>query len=108
MALGIHKVIKERMPDIDVAQLRLAMKAHTASFCYLKAVATGKQRVDLDGNPVEELTDEHREVAAVALRDRIRRAAERRRADEKIKKEQEEHAQRAAKLAQLAARFNSR
>ena len=108
LALGIHKAIKEQMPEVDLGQLRLALKAHTASFRYLKAIATGKQRFDLDGNPAGELTDEHREIAANELRQRFKKAAERRKVEEKARKDQEARQQHAEKLAQLAARFNSR
>lgn len=112
LALGIHKTIKERMPDVDAAQLRLAMRIHTASTRYLKAQLTGKERFDLDGQPAGEVTDEQREVASTTLRERFKKAADRRKAEEKAqreaKKEEEAQHKRQEKLSQLAARFNSR
>lgn len=112
LALGIHKTVKERMPEVEAAELRSAMKIHTASTRYLKALVTGKSRFDLDGQVAGEVTEEQREVASTALRERFKKAAERRKAEELAKKaalkEQEALEKRSEKLAQLAARFNSR
>ena len=112
LALGIHKTVKERMPEIEAAPLRSAMKIHTASTRYLKALVTSKERFDLDGNVSGEVTDEQREVASTALRERFKKAAERRKADEQAVKtaqlEKEAEQKRAEKLSQLAARFNNR
>lgn len=112
LAIGIHKVIKERMPEIDAAQLRLAMRIHTASTRYLKAQVTGKERFDLDGAVAGEVTAEQRDVASTTLKERFKKAADRRKADEKAKqdaiKEQQALQQRQEKLGQLAAKFNSR
>lgn len=110
LALGIHKTVKERMPELDAAQLRSAMKIHTASTRYLKALVVGKERFDLDGNSSGEVTDEQREVASTALRERFKKAAERRKADEKAKKDAEQakeaESKRQEKLALLAAKFS--
>ncbi|MCM2289931.1 MAG: ProQ/FINO family protein [Sulfuritalea sp.] len=112
LALGIHKVILERMPDLDTAQLRLAMRIHTASTRYLKALLATRERFDLDGNPAGEVTEEQREVANTALRERFKKSADRRKAEElalkEAKREQEAQQKRQEKLAQLAARFNLR
>jgi ProP effector len=112
LALGIHKAVKERMPDVDAAQLRLAMRLHTASTRYLKALLAGRERYDLDGNPAGEVTDEQREVAGTTLRERFKKAADRHKAEQQAQKEaqrqKEAEQQRQEKLAQLAARFNSR
>lgn len=112
LALGIHKVIIERMPEIDTAQLRLAMRLHTASTRYLKALLATGERFDLDGNPAGEVTAEQREVASTTLRERFKKSAERRKAEEHALKaarqEQEAQQKRQEKLAQLAARFNLR
>lgn len=112
LALGIHKSVKERMPEVDAAALRSAMKIHTASTRYLKALVVSKERFDLDGQPAGEVTEEQREVASTTLRERFKKAAERRKAEEQAQKaaqkEQEAQAKRSEKLAQLAARFNSR
>lgn len=112
LALGIHKTIMERMPDVDTAQLRLAMRIHTASTRYLKALLATRERFDLDGNPAGEVTAEQREVASTTLRERFKKVADRRKAEEQAlkeaKREQEAQQKRQEKLAQLAARFNLR
>ena len=112
LALGIHKSIKERMPDVDAAELRSAMRIHTATTRYLKALITGKERFDLDGNPAGEVTEEQREVASTTLRERFKKNAERKRAElksqEAAQKAQEAIEKRQEKLTQLAARFNRR
>jgi ProP effector len=54
LALGIHKTIIARMPEIDAAQLRLALRMHTASTRYLKALQASGERFDLDGAAQEE------------------------------------------------------
>jgi len=112
LALGIHKAIIERMPDVDTAQLRLAMRMHTASTRYLKALLATSERFDLDGKPAGEVTAEQREVASTTLRERFKKVADRRKAEEQALKaarqEQEAQQKRQEKLAQLAARFNLR
>jgi ProP effector len=112
LALGIHKAIIERMPEVDTAQLRLAMRLHTASTRYLKALQAASERFDLDGNPAGEVTAEQREVAGTTLRERFKKQADRRKAEEQALKaareEQEAQQKRQEKLAQLAARFNQR
>lgn len=112
LALGIHKAIIARMPDVDTAQLRLAMRMHTASTRYLKALLATGERFDLDGKPAGEVTVEQREVAGTTLRERFKKLADRRKAEEQALKaarqEQEAQQKRQEKLAQLAARFNLR
>lgn len=101
LAVGIHKSIKEKLPDIDAGQLRAAMKLHTASTKYLKVLAQGGNRYDLDGNVAGEVTAEQRTQATDALRERFRKGAERKKAEQQEKERQE-------KLQQLAAKFNAR
>ena len=112
LALGIHKAISARMPEVDTAQLRLALRMHTASTRYLKALQSAGERFDLDATAAGEVTAEQREVAATTLRERFKKQAERRKAEEQAKKaaqeEQEAQRKRQEKLAQLAARFNAR
>ena len=112
LALGIHKIIIERMPEVDSAQLRLAMRMHTASTRYLKALLAAGERFDLDGNPAGEVTAEQREVAGTTLRERFKKQGERRKAAEhalmEAQREQEAQQKRQEKLAQLAARLSHR
>jgi len=101
LAIGIHKTIRERLPDIGDGALRNALKNYTASTKYLKAVANGRERFDLDGNPAGEITPEQRDQALAALKERFRKAAEQKRA---LQAEQE----RQEKLRKLAEKFGRR
>ncbi len=101
LAIGIHKAIKLRLPDLGEASLRMALKGYTASTKYLKIIANGKQRFDLDGNPAGEVTAEQRQQALESIRERFRKAAERKNAEQEDKERQE-------KLQKLAEKFNSR
>lgn len=116
LAIGIHKTIRERLPEIEPQQLRAAMRIHTASTRYLKALSQAAVRVDLDGGPAGEVTAEQRQQAVDTLRERFRSQAERHRAAQLIQKQaqqqqelaQQQERQRQEKLLLLAAKFNSR
>jgi ProP effector len=101
LAIGIHKVIKERSPEMDPQQLKVAMRMHTASTRYLKVLSQANTRFDLDGAPAGEVTAEQRQQALDTLRDRFRKKAEQHKAEQLAKQQQE-------KLQQLAAKFNAR
>jgi ProP effector len=101
LAVGIHKAIKEKLPDVDAGQLRAAMKIHTASTRYLKVLSQGGSRFDLDGNVAGEVTEEQRKQATEGLRERFRKGAERKKAEQQEKERQ-------VKLLQLAEKFNTR
>jgi len=70
LAIGIHKTVLERIPGINPQQLRLAMRMHTASARYLKALTNGETRFDLDGNASGAVTPEQKEQALETLRER--------------------------------------
>lgn len=99
LAIGIHKAIKARLPDLNDAQLRFALKSHTASTRYLKALANGDTRFDLDGNPAGAVSPEQRQLALDGVKERFRKAAERKKAEQQEKERQE-------KLLKLAEKFN--
>lgn len=101
LAIGIHKAIKTRLPDIGEGSLRMALKNYTASTKYLKAIANGKQRFDLDGNPAGEVTAEQRQQAMETIKERFRKVAERKKSEQEDKERQE-------KLQKLAEKFNQR
>ena len=101
LAIGIHKAIKARLPNIGEGSLRMALKGYTASTKYLKVIANGKQRFDLDGNPAGEVTPEQRQQALETIKERFRKAAER-------KKDEQEAKERQEKLQKLAEKFNQR
>lgn len=112
LALGIHKTLLDRLPDLDPGQLRLAMKSHTQSTRYLKSLVAAQERFDLDGQVAGEVTEEQRQIAQTALAERFARVAERRRTEARAKVDAARQAkveqERQAKLAQLVARFNQR
>lgn len=101
LALGVHKVIKERLPDIAVPQLRSAMRIHTASTRYLKVLSQADQRFDLDGAPAGEVTEEQRQQASQTLRERFKKKAEQHKVEQAAKQHQEN-------LVKLAGKFNAR
>lgn len=101
LAIGVHKTILERMPELTRAQVSRALKIHTGSTRYLKALSNAEQRFDLDGQPAGEVTEEQREAAGNLVKERFKKAAERRKEEEKAKQHQ-------IKLQQLAEKFNNR
>lgn len=102
LALKIDASILARFPDFDRKNLRIALRMHTASTKYLKAVERGSERFDLDGKPAGEVTAEQRQHAAGTLKDRFatvaRQQREQREADEAERR-------RADKLRQLVSKF---
>lgn len=112
LAIGVDKQLLAARPELDRKLLRLALRTHTASVRYLKAMEKASQRFDLEGNAVAEVIEEHRTHAAETLRERFRKDAEQRRAKETAEKaaKQAEQAEqrRAEKLNQLAAKFARR
>ena len=85
---GIHKTIRERFPAMDVGQLRTAMRIHTASTPYLKALAKSESCFDLEGQPAGEVTPEQRGAGRQDPRERFK-AADRRREDKEAELRQE-------------------
>lgn len=102
LAIGIDKQVFAQLPEVSKKSLRLAMRSHTISTRYLKEMEKGTQRLNLDGTPAGEVTDENRQHAAELLRERFKKQAEQRKAAaEEAKAEQ----RRAEKLNQLAEKF---
>ena len=102
LALKIDASIAERMPDIDRKSLRAAMRMHTASTRYLKAVERAQQRFDLEGQPVGEVTEEQRTHASTTLKERFAAVAK----QQKDKREAEAaEKRRTEKLQQLMTKF---
>ncbi len=109
LAIGIDKQLIAQQPELPRKLLRIALGQHTNSLRYLKSLEKATHRFNLDGQPAEALTDEHRKHAATSLRERFKKEGDQRRAQRAI----EEAAQAAAeaarlhaeKLNQLAAKF---
>ena len=89
LALGIHKTLRERSPELAQDAIRVALKIHTGSTRYLKSLAQAEQRFDLDDQPAGTVTPEQKEIAANTLRERYKKSAERRQAELQAKKFQE-------------------
>lgn len=73
LKLGIFHELVANHPDLlEAKALREALGQHTRSTRYLEQVATGAQRHDLQGNPVESLAPEHvhQAIMEVVRRDR--------------------------------------
>ncbi|PKO93709.1 MAG: osmoprotectant transporter activator [Betaproteobacteria bacterium HGW-Betaproteobacteria-10] len=98
LAIGIDRQILAALPDLEKKALRLAMRSHTISTRYLKEMEKGTQRLNLDGTPAGEVTDENRQHAAELLRERFKKQAEQRKAIEAAAKAVEAEA-RAAEAA---------
>lgn len=62
---------------VTVEPLRLALAQWSNEVGYLKAIAEGGQRYDLDGKATGEVTEEHRKRAAGMLKKAVRRLASR-------------------------------
>src|SRR5574343_1826835 len=102
LAIGIDKQVFAQMPEVSKRSLRLAMRSHTISTRYLKEMEKGTVRLNLDGTPAGEVTDENRQHAAEQLRERFKKQAEQRKAAAAEAKAEE---RRLEKLNQLAEKF---
>ena len=102
LAIGIDKQVFAQLPELEKKALRLAMRSHTISTRYLKEMEKGTVRLNLDGTPAGEVTDENRQHAAELLRERFKKQVETRKAAEAAAKAEQV---RAAKLNQLAEKF---
>lgn len=105
LAIGIDKQVFAQMPEVEKKALRLAMRSHTISTRYLKEMEKGTVRLNLDGTPAGEVTDENRQHAAELLRERFKKQLEQRKVAEAAAKAEQ---LRAAKLNQLAEKFGRR
>lgn len=105
LAVGIDKAVIARMPEVNKKTLRIALGLHTNSVRYLKSIEKAQTRVDLDGNPAGDVSEEHRKHASELLRERFKKAAQKRK--EQALAEQQEK-QRTEKLRQLTEKFSSR
>lgn len=112
LALRIDKAIAERFPDVDRKVIRNAMRIHTATTKYLKAVEKATARFDLDGQESGEVTEEQRQHASQTLKERFAEVAKRKKVaaeQEKAQREAEEAERRKTeKLAQLVGKFAKR
>ncbi len=105
LAIGIDKLLLTQQPDLERKVLRLALGMHTNSARYLKTMEKARHRVDLAGNVVAEVPEEHRKHASEVIRERFKKDAERRKA---LREAEALEKQRAAKLSQLVEKFGKK
>jgi ProP effector len=102
LAIGIDKQLFAALPDLSRKSVRLAMRSHTMSTRYLKEMEKAAQRLNLDGTPAGEVTDENRQHATEQLKERFKKQAEQRKASEAAAKAE---AMKQKKLLELAEKF---
>lgn len=102
LAIGIDRQVLAQMPELSKKALRLAMRNHTQSTRYLKVMEKARVRLNLDGTPADEVTDENRRHASELLRERFKKQAEVRKATEAAARAEERKQQ---KLLELADKF---
>ena len=102
LAIGIDKQLFVALPDLSKRTLRLAMRSHTMATRYLKEMEKATHRLNLDGTPAGEVTDENRQHAAELLKERFKKQAEQRKAEQEAAKAEQRHLE---KLNQLTEKF---
>lgn len=102
LAIGIDKQLFAEFPELSKKSLRLAMRSHTMATRYLKEMEKATQRLNLDGTPAGEVTDENRQHATELLKERFKKQAEQRKAVEAAAKAE---ALKQQKLQQLTEKF---
>ncbi len=102
LAIGIDKQLLARLPGLDRKALRIALGMHTHSLRYLKTMERATVRVDLDGQPADEIPPTHRSHAAEMIKERVRKQAEQRKAQREAEVLARQHAE---KLGQLVEKF---
>jgi ProP effector len=102
LAIGIDKQIIAALPEVEKKYLRIALRNHTISTRYLKAMEKATVRRNLDGSEADAVNDEMRLHASTLLRERFKKNAEQKRAVEEAAKAEKI---RAEKLSQLTEKF---
>lgn len=80
LKIGLFQELSERLAEnelVSKTQLRGAIRHYTTSWRYLRCIKAGAKRVDIDGNEVEELTQEHIEHAQKTLAESQEKAKQR-------------------------------
>ncbi|MDQ2695309.1 MAG: ProQ/FinO family protein [Pseudomonadota bacterium] len=80
---GIRQDLEAALQGVlDVADIRRTIKFWVRSLAYRQVIAAGGQRVDLQGQPVEEVSEAHRAHAAAELKNIQAKVAARQAASE--------------------------
>ncbi len=80
LKIGLFQELSERLAEnesVSKTQLRGAIRHYTTSWRYLRCIKAGAKRVDIDGNEVEELTQEHIDHAQKTLAESQEKAKKR-------------------------------
>ena len=102
LAIGIDKQLLAQQPELNRKALRMALRSHTMSTRYLKEVEKAEVRLNLDGTAAGEVTAEARTHSAELLRERFKKQAEQRKAEQEAAKAEQLHRE---KLSQLTEKF---
>ena len=109
LAIGIDKQLLAQQPELNRKALRMALRNHTMSTRYLKEMQTGTVRFNLDGTAAGEVTEDARTHSAELLRERFKKQAELRKAEQEAARAEQEAARaeqrRQEKLSQLTEKF---
>ena len=102
LAIGIDKQLLAQRPELNRKALRMALRSHTMSTRYLKEMEKAEVRLNLDGTPAGEVTAEARTHSAELLRERFKKQAEQRKAEQEAARAEQ---RRLEKLNQLTEKF---
>lgn len=86
LKIGIFEDLAKRLEDDDKVsktRLRTALRHYTNSWRYLYSVKTGAPRVNLDGEQVEAVAEEHQQHAQETLKESKAKVAEKNKATNK-------------------------
>ncbi|KYK95853.1 RNA chaperone ProQ, partial [Aggregatibacter actinomycetemcomitans] len=92
LKIGLFQDLSEALKDderVSKTQLRHALRQYTSNWRYLHGCKAGAMRVDLQGNPVGELEQEHVDHAAQQLAEAKALIAQKRAAEKAAKGENE-------------------
>jgi ProP effector len=64
LMIGVHKELEKALPQFGANHVHRSIAAHCRKVRYLKAVARGGKRFDLNGKPVGDVTLEEKTAAA--------------------------------------------
>ncbi len=108
LKLRIQADIQARSPGVFTRKaLSNFLHRHTTSTAYLRALSNSPSRIDLDGAPAGEISDEHRQAAAAELERRRTMHEARRAAEREAQRGSQREAQQKA-LREFAAQADAR
>ena len=64
LMIGVHKELEKALPQFAATHVHRSIAAHCRKVRYLKSVARGGKRFDLNGKPVGDVTVEEKTAAA--------------------------------------------